>query len=193
MSRKEACRFCSTNSKGASTAALDESRCGRHHRRASGDCNMRFTTAALVITLASPALAADRAADESDLRTIKTEHWPGFYRKQDVAGLGAFLAPSFVNIAPDGSATARAAELEWLAANPWKAVNFSYTIARIDWHGDDLATITGRGASDRTDAAGRPCRHTYVSSNLLRRTPSAPHGWQALSSHVSGVSCAPVN
>ena len=133
---------------------------------------------------------AERQRDEAQLKHIKTEVWPGFYRRQDAAGLGAFLAPTFVNIAPDGAVTERAAELDGVRQFPWNPKNFRYTIQRFAWLSDDLVVIIGRGESDRTDDSGKPCRHSYASSNLLRRTAGAPLGWQALSSHVSGDQCA---
>jgi hypothetical protein len=144
------------------------------------------------VVLVAAAPAPDRAADEAALRRIKAETWPGFYRTQDVEGLGRFLADSFINIGPDGTVETRAAALDRVRSNAWTAVNFVYAVERIDWHGDDLVTVTGRGTSERTTTDGRPCRHRYVSSNLLRRAPDRPHGWQALSSHVSGVSCTPM-
>ncbi|GAB4524218.1 MAG: hypothetical protein Kow00133_12410 [Amphiplicatus sp.] len=142
--------------------------------------------------LQSPETSAARAADEAQLRRIKTELWPNFYRQQDMKGLAAFLADSFVIIGPQGEVSTRADALEDVAAGPWSPANFTYTVLRIDWHGADLVTITGRGESDRASARGEPCRHRYISSNLLRRAPAAPLGWQALSSHVSGVACEAV-
>lgn len=152
---------------------------------------MRTMIAAIAFVLLTPAVHADdRKADEAAIREIKATHWPNFYRNQDTAGLGAFLAPEFVNIAPDGAVTPRAEELAWVRNNAWGPANFRYTVTRIDWFGSDLALVTGKGASDRTNGEGKPCQHSYVSSNLLRRAPGTALGWQALSSHVSGDACA---
>lgn len=150
----------------------------------------RWIAAVLVMAAAalSPA-SADRADDEKVLTRIKTEDWPAFYRQQDVDGLSAYLDPAFVNIAPDGSVTSRAEELAWVAGNRWNPQGFSYTIDRFDWFADDLVLVIGTGRSLREDEQGAPCRHSYVSSNLVRRAPGAPLGWQALASHVSGVRC----
>ncbi|MGP1283222.1 MAG: hypothetical protein ACTS1X_09620 [Parasphingopyxis sp.] len=32
-------------------------------------------------------------------------------------------------------------------------------------------------------------RHSYASTNMVRRAADSPVGWQALASHVSGVVC----
>lgn len=155
---------------------------------------MRHLCFAVVFALAgtAPALGAtSRAADEAKLTQIKTDTWPGFYRRQDVNGLDAFLADVFVNIGPNGEITPKATELEGVRTSPWNPKNFRYTITRIVWLNDDLVVVIGRGESDRTDADGKPCRHGYASSNLLERAAS-PLGWRALSSHVSGVVCTPL-
>lgn len=135
------------------------------------------------------ATASQRQRDEAELKRIKTEIWPGFYRRQDAAGLAAFLAPTFVNIAPDGDVSERTSEIDWVRHNAWNPKNFRYTVQRFAWLSDDLVIVVGRGESDRADDAGKPCRHSYASSNLLRRAAGTPHGWQALSSHVSGDQC----
>ena len=145
---------------------------------------------AALAAVQAPAAQGARAADEAQLTRIKTETWPGFYRSQDADGLAAFLAEGFVNVAPDGAIASRAEELAGVRASRWEPRNFRYTIERIAWLDPDLVLIVGRGASDRTED-GRACRHSYVSSNLLRRAPGTPLGWRALSSHVSGVSCVP--
>lgn len=133
--------------------------------------------------------AGDRVADEAQLRHIKTQVWPGYYRNQDVEGLSAYLGPGFVNIAPDGSASEREAEIAWVAANEWNPTNFRYVVDRIDWFGPDLVMVTGRGLSERTDEQGRPCDHSYASTNMVRRAQESPVGWHALASHVSGTQC----
>ncbi len=143
----------------------------------------------LVAGAASAKSATDHAVDEAVITLIKTETWPDFYRKQDADGLSSFLDEAFVNIAPDGSVTPRNEELQGVREFPWNPVNFSYTVEKIVWLKDDLVIIVGRGASDRTNDEGEPCRHSYTSSNLLERAADAPLGWRALSSHVSGVGC----
>jgi hypothetical protein len=147
---------------------------------------------AAMLAAGLPARAApERERDEAQLRHIKTEVWPSFYRKQDAKGLESFLAPAFVNIAPDGGITTRAEELEGVRQYPWNPKNFRYTIGQFVWLSGDLVIIVGRGESDRSSDDGKPCRHGYASSNLLTRAPNAPLGWQALSSHVSGDACVP--
>ncbi|WP_164116411.1 DUF4440 domain-containing protein [Sphingorhabdus sp. Alg239-R122] len=138
---------------------------------------------------ANSGTVAATAQDEARLKEIKTTVWPAFYRSQDVDGLGRFLAPTFINISPDGNASTREAELKGVAENTWDPVNFRYVVKRIDWHGANLVTVTGRGISERTGDNGKPCLHSYTSSNLLKRAPDTQYGWQALSSHVSGIRC----
>lgn len=133
-----------------------------------------------------------RAGDERALRRLKTRLWPDLYRRQDVDGLAGLLAEGFVNIAPDGAITTRGEELAWVRDNTWDPEGFAYTVDRIVWQSDDLVLVVGRGESLRSDPQGQPCRHGYVSSNLLRRAPGSALGWQALSSHVSGVHCQPL-
>ncbi|WP_417610046.1 DUF4440 domain-containing protein [Parasphingorhabdus sp.] len=150
----------------------------------------------LVFAISAPTKAEttqDRQADEKQLRHIKSTLWPGYYRDQNIDGLRDFLASSFVNIGPDGSAVEKDEELAALAGDPWNPVNFRYVVDRLDWHGEDLVTITGRGMSERTNRDGSTCLHSYASSNLLRRAEATKAGWQALSSHVSGVECNPLD
>ncbi len=159
---------------------------------------MRRQFAAISLLCAAPLCIANgevntgTTQDEARLKEIKTTVWPTFYRSQDVDGLGRFLASTFVNIAPDGNVSTREAELRSVAENSWNPVNFRYVVKRIDWHGVNLVTVTGHGMSERTDEQGKPCLHSYTSSNLLRRTQDTEYGWQALSSHVSGIGCAPL-
>lgn len=151
-----------------------------------------FCLVAFALTLAMPAAASTpHAADEAKLTQIKTEVWPGFYRRQDLKGLDVFLADVFVNIGPDGGITSKADELEAVRGQSWNPKNFRYTISRFVWLNDNLVIVVGRGESERTDKDGKPCRHGYASSNLLERTASSL-GWRALSSHVSGVACTPL-
>ncbi len=156
---------------------------------------MRRQFAAISLLCAAPLCIANVSAptgtaeDEARLKEIKTTVWPAFYRSQNVDGLSHFLAPTFVNISPDGNASTREAELKGVTENAWNPVNFRYIVKRIDWHGANLVTVTGHGMSERTDDKGKPCLHSYTSSNLLKRAPGSEHGWQALSSHVSGIRC----
>ena len=155
---------------------------------------MKRILAAVALSLVWPAsaMAASREADEAALRELKTQVWPGFYRRQDAKGLDGLLDPAFVNIAPNGDMSTKAEELDGVRAEPWNPKNFRYTIGRFVWLSDDLVVIVGRGESDRTDESGKPCRHGYASSNLLKRAADAPLGWRALYSHVSGDACVPM-
>ena len=135
----------------------------------------------------------DRNADEAALSEIKTTDWPNFYRQQDVEGLDAYLDENFVLITPDGSHSLKQDELRGVAAEPWNPTNFEYTIIRFDWFSEDLVQVTGRGTSLRADENGEPCQHSYVSTNLVQRAQHTDLGWQALASHVSGLTCDPLD
>ncbi|MBL9097728.1 MAG: nuclear transport factor 2 family protein [Alphaproteobacteria bacterium] len=148
--------------------------------------------AALSATYAVAIAAPARDHDEARLRHIKLEAWPAFYRTQDAKGLAGFLDSVFVNVGPDGSLTTRAEELDAVRAQPWNPKNFRYTIQHFVWMNDDLVLVVGRGESERTGEDGKPCRHGYASSNLLKRAADTPLGWRALMSHVSGVACTPM-
>ncbi|HSN73273.1 MAG TPA: nuclear transport factor 2 family protein [Steroidobacteraceae bacterium] len=157
---------------------------------------MRTITTLAMIAVALPVTAlaepVDGNPDEAALHKLKTEIWPGFYRNQDAEGLDGLLDPAFVNIAPDGQLTTKPEELDGVRTHPWNPKNFRYTVENFVWLDDDQVIVVGRGESDREDPDGKPCRHGYVSSNLLRRAEDSPLGWRALSSHVSGVGCTPM-
>jgi hypothetical protein len=139
---------------------------------------------AVAASMAGGARAESCGADEATLRQLKLEAWPGFYQRQDVEGLGRFLAPGFEVIGADGKATGREEELRWLAANPWRAEGFRYTIARVSCPVPGTAIVTGEGRSIRRAADGTPTEHRYTSSNVLVKRDGT---WRAVLSHVSGV------
>jgi Domain of unknown function (DUF4440) len=138
----------------------------------------------LSVALAAPsaAQAATCGDQNAELRSIKLDRWPGFYRNQDVVGLGAFLDDAFVVIDSRGKVTTKAEELKWLANNPWSPSDFVYEISSITCPTADLAVIIGQGRSTRLDGQRR-FTHYYVSSNVLMKSSS---GWRAITSHVSG-------
>jgi ketosteroid isomerase-like protein len=146
---------------------------------------------AMVWALASPSATADppsHSADEAALREAKLVEWPGYYRRQDVDGLAAFLLPGFQAIAGDGAIEEREAVLASVRANPWDPANFRYEIDHIRFLSDDTALVIGRGGSDSA-RDGRPCRARYRSSNLFRKVEGR---WRAALSHISGQACDPV-
>jgi ketosteroid isomerase-like protein len=145
---------------------------------------------ALCLAVVAPAgLAGSCGTSEQALRQIKLERWPDLYRKQDVRGLAAFLAPDFRMIDGAGKVTTRQDELRWLAANPWTPSDFAYSIQSVTCPTPDLAMIIGEGRSTRAHEGGR-VRHSYMSSNMLVRTG---RGWQAVLSHISGERKEPLN
>jgi hypothetical protein len=151
-----------------------------------------LVSAAVVIAMlscSSTALAADCSSQEAELRSIKLERWPGFYRSQDVAGLDRFLVDGFQIVDSQGKATPKDDELRWLAANPWTPRDFVYEITSVTCPTPAIAIIVGQGRSTRADGSRRVA-HSYVSSNVLVRSEA---GWQAVLSHISGERREPVN
>lgn len=139
---------------------------------------------------AAQPLAAQSCGDqEAELRTIKLERWPGYYRSQDVDGLRRFLADDFVSIDGRGRTATKAEELQWLAANPWQPSDFEYRITSITCPAPDLAIIIGEGRSIRSRNGARE-RHIYVSSNIFIR---GADGWKAALSHISGERTEPAD
>ncbi len=149
-----------------------------------------FSAAMLLATIATPdiAIAGSCGAHESELRSIKLERWPGFYRDQDVTGLSNFLDDSFMVIDSSGTATPKADELLWLAANPWSPSDFVYQITSISCPTPEMAVIVGEGRSTRPDGARR-ISNRYISSNVLVRSET---GWRAVLSHISGERREPI-
>ena len=126
-------------------------------------------------------------ADEAALRRAKLEEWPGYYRRGDAAGLAGFLLPDFQEIGSSGAVSGRDAAIAWVRGNDWSPRNFRYDIDAIRFVTGDVALVIGRGSSDRTGADGKPCRHSYVSSNLFRKLDGR---WRPALSHISGERCA---
>lgn len=139
--------------------------------------------ACVLMVASAPATAASCGLHEQALREAKTITWPDLYRRQDVAGLGAFLTDTFVMIGADGSISTRSEEIAWLRAHPWQPNDFQYFIDIVDCPAPNVALIVGRGRSVRIDDKGRPVAHQYASSNILVLDQGR---WRGAMSHVSG-------
>ncbi len=128
-----------------------------------------------------------RADDAAALRDLKIVEWRRLYDESDADGLAAFLADDFVLIGGEAGFSPKTAEVDWLRHNDWAGPDdFRYTIEDIVFLNDDAAIVYGRGTSTRTDAQGRSCRHSYLSSNTFRRERGA---WRPVTSHVSDATC----
>jgi Domain of unknown function (DUF4440) len=154
---------------------------------------MSLAVTALTTILMSATQPVDQikgscGADEPAIKTIKLETWPGYYKRQDVEGLGSFLMDDFRLVAADGKITERQAELEWLAANPWQPTDFVYNIRSILCPVPNVAMIIGDGQSTRM-IDGKRQMHRYTSSNTLIRQGGK---WRAALSHISGVTVQPL-
>lgn len=144
--------------------------------------------AALAACIAAPALAGE-SSDEAAIRKLKTETWPTIYAQNDADALAAFLADDFVLIV-GGSVTPKADEVEWMRTSSWDAPDdFVYEVVDVVFITPDAAIVYGRGLSTRTDDDGAPCRHSYWSSNTLRREGET---WRPVSSQVSDAKCEPL-
>lgn len=147
---------------------------------------MKLFAIAPILLLAlcpTPANAASCGAQERVLRQAKLEAWPGYYRRQDVAGLRNFLADGFRLVAADGQVTTKAMELDWLARNPWRPQEFSYDIQSVECPTPSTAVVIGVGRVLRTGEHGARTAHLYTSSNYFVRIGAR---WRAVASHISG-------
>jgi hypothetical protein len=137
-----------------------------------------------VLMMAAPAPGASGAgtADERELRRLKEELWPRAYREGDVALLDSILAAEFRLIAPDGSWSDKAKELDEVAHSRWVNRSFRFEIRRLEVFENGTAIVAGRGVvlGPESDPAGG---YQYQSSNVLIRRDGR---WQAIASHVSG-------
>lgn len=148
-----------------------------------------ITTFCVLGVAAHMPASAQSAEDEAALRTLKTDTWPAIYASNDADALDAFLAEDFVLIA-GGSITPKAEEVDWMRKNTWEAPeDFVYEVSDVVFITPDAAIVYGRGLSTRETENGTPCRHSYWSSNTIRREGN---DWRPVSSHVSDVSCEPL-
>lgn len=158
---------------------------------------MRSTLFAYVIVTctAAPTVAAADGSNRLDDIAVLTEKkvsvWPRLYAERDAAGLDAFLADGFKILEPGGTVRTKAEELAWLEETPPDAEqsDFLFTIDEIVFAADNIAIVYGHGDSTRATDDGRPCHHNYWSSNTFIKTDGA---WKPVFSHVSGVTCTPI-
>ncbi|MGJ3230202.1 MAG: nuclear transport factor 2 family protein [Oceanicaulis sp.] len=147
----------------------------------------------LAILAAAGAVQADaRPQDDAELGRLKSETWPAIYRELDAAALDAFLDDRFLMLGAEGAVTTKAEELSWMrqAETSGQPEDFRFTIEDILYIGENAAIVFGEGASTRTTADGRPCAHSYHSSNTFIREDAR---WRPVFSHVSGARCTPID
>ena len=139
-----------------------------------------------------PASASDRDDDVSVLTEKKVIVWPKLYAERDADGLDEFLADGFSVLEPDGTVRTKAEEVAWLRDTPPDDAtsDFLFTIVEIKFAADDIAIVYGHGDSTRETEDGKPCHHNYWSSNTFIRQDGA---WKPVFSHVSGITCTPVD
>ena len=155
---------------------------------------MKTMLAALVLVLAgwlATAGASDHEGDIAELTEKKIHVWRKLYADRDADGLDEFLADSFKMLEPGGTVRTKAQEMAWLRETPpdEEPSDFLFTIEEILFPGKDLAIVYGHGDSTRRTADGRPCHHNYWSSNTFVREDGV---WKPVFSHVSGVTCEPI-
>ncbi len=155
---------------------------------------MKIVLAAAVVVLSgllATASAGDHAEDIADLTEKKVYVWPRIYSERDADALDVFLADSFKMLEPGGSVRTKAQEIRWLLDTPpdSEQSDFIFTIEEILFPSADLAIVYGHGDSTRETSDGRPCHHNYWSSNTFIRQDGT---WKPVFSHVSGVTCEPL-
>ena len=152
---------------------------------------LMFITCCAGLTISSAA-AGDWEDDVTVLTEKKVFVWPRLYAERDAAGLEEFLADGFKVLEPGGSVRTKAEEVAWLQDTPPDETesDFIFTIEEIIFAADNTAIVYGHGDSTRETEDGRPCHHNYWSSNTFIR----PEGvWKPIFSHVSGVTCTPID
>lgn len=125
----------------------------------------------------------ENQTDEVVLRHLKKVLWKKAYREQDTKLLDRILAPEFQVIYDDGSWSDKKGELERIRKNKPTYDSFVYTIKRLDIFENGTAIISGEGHVKGRNLEGS-YEYKYQSSNVLIKREG---GWQAISSHVSGV------
>ncbi len=140
----------------------------------------------------STATAGDHDEDIAELTEKKVNVWPKLYAERDADGLDQFLAAGFKMLEPGGAVRTKAEEMQWLRETPPDAEpsDFIFTIEEILFPTKDLAIVYGHGDSTRTTDDGQPCHHNYWSSNTFIRQGGV---WKPVFSHVSGVTCEPID
>ncbi len=150
---------------------------------------------AMLLTMAGLAVSglavADRQDDVAALTEKKVTVWPKLYAARDAEGLDRFLAEGFRVLEPGGSVRTRAEEIAWLRETPPDDTpsDFIFTIREILFAAEDMAIVYGHGDSTRETEEGRPCHHNYWSSNTFIKQAGV---WKPVFSHVSGISCTPI-
>ena len=137
------------------------------------------------------ATAGDRQNDIAVLTEKKVTVWPRLYAARDADGLEEFLADGFKVLEPEGAVRTKAEEIAWLKSTPPNDAqsDFLFTIEDIIFATDDIAVVYGHGDSTRETEDGRPCHHNYWSTNTFIRQDGT---WKPVFSHISGVTCAPL-
>lgn len=154
-----------------------------------------LVTFALLVSMSGHALAdateRDREDDIAVLTEKKVHQWPKLYAERDADGLADFLAYEFKVLEPNGTVRTRDEEVAWLRTTPRdeEESDFLFTIEEIVFAGDDLAIVYGHGDSTRETEDGQPCHHNYWSSNTFLRKGGT---WKPVFSHISGISCTPI-
>ena len=144
-----------------------------------------------VLLAVSTATAGDHEDDVANLTEKKVFVWPRLYAERDADGLDEFLADGFQVLEPGGAVRTKAEEIQWLRQTPpdTEQSDFIFTIDEILFPTNDLAIVYGHGDSTRETEDGRPCHHNYWSSNTFIRQDGV---WKPVFSHVSGVTCEPI-
>ncbi len=140
----------------------------------------------MLMILPGVSLSEEPRSDEEMLREIKEVLWPRAYAEQDVDLLDTILADEFQMIDSEGNWSTKAQELAWVKANAPDYESLVFEIRRLDIFANGTAIVAGQGViKGRFEKGGYTVR--YQSSNVLIKRDGF---WQAVSSHVSGVTPA---
>ena len=149
---------------------------------------MKALMSAVSLGLMLGVLAAQDAAaqtdDEQVLRYLKEVAWPRAYKEQDVTLLDQILADEFQMVDAEGVWSTKAEELEYVRHNRPSYDSLRFVITRLDIFENETAIVAGTGVVRGSDEEG-PYVMEYQSTNVLIKRSGR---WQAIASHVSGIS-----
>jgi ketosteroid isomerase-like protein len=149
----------------------------------SGRCaNVGATMFLSLLATVCQAGAADRSADEAELREIKEVLWPRAYFTQDARLLERILADEFESVDGEGNRSTKREELEWVSKNKPNYDSLTFSIRRLEIFGGDTAIVSGMGTIRGRNEKG-PYVGEYQSTNIFIKRGGV---WRAVASHVSG-------
>lgn len=141
--------------------------------------NLAFSMA-LCSFLASPAMAAESAADPGIAAAIKTydETWD----RKDLPGLEAVLAPEYVYFSSKGGVLTRQQWLDRLSSTTYRLD--STERSEVDAHVSGTAAVVGTRWRGHGTSKGKPFRDDQRCSMAMTK---ASGEWKVLSEHCTQI------